>query len=297
MDAHVSLTFLSKRDKIKVNLKKEGLPVMLFADNDRRYLYARPPLVEAICQLRFPTILSIGAKEPAEFQEAIRAEYPRYAARSEYPMPKLTGVGTPQPFGAAAAPVTNYNFISQDGKWKINLTNNFIALSTIGYRQWEDFAQRLDVVLAHFIRIYQPAYFERIGLRYLNAFSRKAVGMEDLLWDDLIQSAYLGILGEPDVDEKTVSKCSLDVEMALEGGCRMKLHAGPGMLKKGPENAQGEVRFILDGDFSAAGNLPGEQVPNRAGHPARLGRAPVPGRHHPGAARRHGAHTAVSKEA
>lgn len=263
MDAHVSLTFLSKRDKIKVNLKKEGLPVMLFADNDRRYLYARPPLVEAICQLRFPTILSIGAKEPAEFQEAIRAEYPRYAARSEYPMPKLTGVGTPSPSVQPQPPVTNYNFISQDGKWKINLTNNFIALSTIGYRQWEDFAQRLDVVLAHFIRIYQPAYFERIGLRYLNAFSRKAVGMEDLLWDDLIQSAYLGILGEPDVDEKTVSKCSLDVEIALEGGCRMKLHAGPGMLKKGPENAQGEVRFILDGDFSAAGNLPGEQVPNQ----------------------------------
>lgn len=230
---------------------------MLFAANDTRYLYAKPPLVETICQLRFPTILSIGAKEPAEFQEAVRGEYPRYAARSEYPMPKVTGVGTPSPSVQPQPPVTNYNFISQDGKWKINLTNSFIALSTVSYRRWEDFAQRLDLVLAHFIRLYQPAYFERIGLRYLNAFSRKAVGMEDLLWDDLIQSAYLGILGEPDVDEKTVSKCSLDVEMALTDGCRMKLHAGPGMLKKGSENAQGEVRFILDGDFSAGGNLPG----------------------------------------
>jgi uncharacterized protein (TIGR04255 family) len=88
--------------------------------------------------------------------------------------------------------------------------------------------------------------------------------MEDLLWDDLIQSAYLGILGEPDVDETTVSKCSLDVEMELGDRCRMKLHAGPGMLKqntpKGPV-AQGETRFILDGDFSASGNLALEQVP------------------------------------
>lgn len=236
---------------------------MLFAANDHRYLYARSPLAEVICQLRFPTILSIGAKEPAEFQEAIRSEYPRYAARSEYPIPKLTGVGTPNPSVQPQPPVTNYNFVSQDGKWKVNLTNSFIALSSIGYRQWEDFAQRLDVVLAHFIRTYQPAFFERIGLRYVNAFSRKAVGMEDMLWDDLIQSAYLGILGEPDVDEKTVSKCSLDVEMALEGGCRMKLHAGPGMLKKGPQQAQGEVRFILDGDFSAAGNLPADQIPGQ----------------------------------
>ena len=56
---------------------------MLFADNDRRYLYTRSPLAEVICQLRFPTILSIGARETAEFQEAIRAEYHRYAARPE----------------------------------------------------------------------------------------------------------------------------------------------------------------------------------------------------------------------
>lgn len=236
---------------------------MLFAATDNRYLYARAPLAEVICQLRFPTILSIGAKEPAEFQDAIRSEYPRYGVRQEHPAPKLTGIGTPNPSVQQQPPVTNYNFISQDGKWKINLTNNFIALSTVGYTQWEHFAQRLDFILAQFIRIYQPAYFERIGLRYLNAFSRKAVGMEDMLWDDLIQSAYIGVLGEPDVDETTVTKNSLDVEMSLGGDCRMKLHAGPGMLKRGAQETQNEVRFILDGDFSSTGNLTGDQVPSR----------------------------------
>lgn len=236
---------------------------MLFASTDNRYLYARSPLAEVICQLRFPTILSIGAKEPAEFQDAIRSEYPRYGVRQEHPAPKLTGIGTANPSIQQQPPVTNYNFISQDGKWKINLTNNFIALSTVGYTQWEHFAQRLDFILAQFIRIYQPAYFERIGLRYLNAFSRKAVGMEDMLWDDLIQSAYIGVLGEPDVDETTVTKNSLDVEMSLSGDCRMKLHAGPGMLKRGPQETQKETRFILDGDFSAVGNLTGDQVPSR----------------------------------
>ncbi len=234
---------------------------MLFAPQDERCLYARSPLVEVICQLRFPAILSIGAKEPAEFQEAIRGEYPRYAARQEYPMPKVSGAGTPTPNLQPGVPVTNYNFISQDGKWKINLTNNFIALSTVGYTQWEDFAKRLDFILAQFIRVYRPAFFERIGLRYLNAFSRKALGMEDMLWDDMIQSHLLGILGEPDVDEKTVSKCSVDIELPLNNGCHMKLHAGPGMLKRGPQEAQNEVRFILDSDFSAAGNLTGDQVP------------------------------------
>lgn len=236
---------------------------MLFAETDHRYLYARAPLAEVICQLRFPTILSIGAREPAEFQDAIRADYPRYAARQEHPAPKLTGIGTAAPSLQQQPPVTNYNFISQDGKWKINLTNSFIALSTVGYTRWEDFAQRLDFVLAQFIRIYQPAFFERIGLRYVNAVSKKAVGMEDLLWDDLIQSPYIGILSEPDVDESAVHKCSMDVETGLGGGCRMKLHAGPGQLRRPGQEAHSETRFILDGDFSAAGNLTGDQIPAR----------------------------------
>lgn len=236
---------------------------MLFSSSEHRYLYTKPPLVEVICQLRFPTILTIGAKDPVEFQEAIRADYPRYAAKAEHPAPKLTGMGTANPTVQQQPPITNYNLVSGDGQWKINLTNTFIALSTVRYSQWEDFAARLDKVLAQFIPIYKPAYFERVGLRYVNAFSRKAVGMEGLLWDDLIQPALLGVLGEPDVDEKATTKNAVDVEMTLTDGCRMKLHAGPGLLKKGPKDAEGEVRFIVDGDFSATGNLPADQLPGR----------------------------------
>ena len=55
---------------------------MLFADY-QRYQYARSPLVEVICQLRFPPILSINTEEPAQFQEAVRRDFPRYAARKE----------------------------------------------------------------------------------------------------------------------------------------------------------------------------------------------------------------------
>ena len=37
---------------------------MLFSNNDR-YTYSSSPLIETICQLRFPTILSIGSTVPA----------------------------------------------------------------------------------------------------------------------------------------------------------------------------------------------------------------------------------------
>ena len=186
---------------------------MLFAPYER-YQYARAPLVEVICQLRFPTILSIGAKEPAEFQEAIRKDFPQYAARQEQLPPKVVKKGNATAL-EPQKPITNYNFISEDGRWKLNLTQGFIALSTLSYTRWEDFATRLDRPLAQFIQLYQPAFFERIGLRYVNAVSRQRLGLEGELWDDLIRSQYIGILGEPDVEESEIAKCSLDVETLL----------------------------------------------------------------------------------
>lgn len=229
---------------------------MLFAPYERLQ-YARSPLVEVICQLRFPTILSIGANEPAAFQEAVRKDFPRYAARQEQVPPKVVKKGNATAL-EPQKPITNYHFISEDGRWKINLTQNFIALSTLRYQRWEDFAQRLDRPLAQFIQIYNPTFFERVGLRYVNAFSRRFLGLEGTPWSDLIQPAFLGVMAEPDVDEAKIGSCSLNVSMALEDNCHMKVHAGPGLLGGGKKDP--EVKFILDNDFSSAGNIAPDQV-------------------------------------
>ena len=231
---------------------------MLFSDY-QRYQYARSPLMEVICQLRFPPILTINTKEPAEFQEAVRHDFPRYAVRQEQLPPKLVGAGTP---GAKLEPhgtVANHSFLSADGFWKLNLTKDFIALSTLHYTRWEDFALRLDKPLAQFIQVYEPAFFQRVGLRYVNAVSKSRLGLTDLLWDDLIRSPYLGILGEPDVDEAKVNRASVDTEITLEGGIRLKIHAGPGLLNGGKRDP--EPKFILDGDLSLSGNTPADKVP------------------------------------
>ena len=98
-------------------------------------IYAKRQLVEVICQLRFPTILSIDTREPADFQETVRAAFPRYQCQVE----KLPGVN-----GEPARTVNNHTFISEDGGYKLSLTKDFIALSTMRYTHWEDFAARLD---------------------------------------------------------------------------------------------------------------------------------------------------------
>ncbi len=233
---------------------------MLLADYER-CSFAQTPLVETICQIRFPSILSIGAKDPVEFQEAIRHEFPKYMVREERPAPRLINAGTPNQAVEQPPAIRNHNFVSEDGLWKINLTRDFIALSTLRYSSWEEFAQRLDKPLAQFIQIYAPAPFERIGLRYLNAFSRKRLGLEGTPWNDLLEPPVLGPLDEDDIVEASTTKCSVDLETSFVDGVRLKLHAGPGLLGDGKKDP--EVKFILDGDFSVLGNLTPDRVPEK----------------------------------
>ena len=213
-----------------------------------RCRYGTNQLVEVICQLRFPEILTISANPPAEFQDAIREEYPRFFRRQEAPLP-VAGMSNNQ------AANVNYQFSTADGVWRVNLTSRFISLSCTSYTCWEDFAAHLDKPLAAFISIYKPAYFERMGLRYVNAISRMELGLEGRRFAEMIEPCYLGPLAEPEISEINTSKCTIDLETAIRGGCRLKLHAGPGFVRKfGKEDK--EVKFILDLDLFMAGQMP-----------------------------------------
>lgn len=216
-----------------------------------RCRYSAHPIAEVICQFRFPEILAISEKPPVDFQEAIRADFPQFLRRQELPAPKLVPgnmtIQKPQP-------VTNYQFSSADGRWRVNLTSKFISLTCTRYTCWEDFAAHLDKPLAAFIQTYKPAYFERVGLRYLNFISRAALGLEGVPFRELIAPSYLGPLAEENVLESNATRCTLDCELTIRGGCRVKIHAGPGMVKRNGQEDK-EVKFIFDQDLYMPGQL------------------------------------------
>ena len=207
---------------------------------EKRCHYQNSALVEVICQFRFPRILSINANAPVYFQEKIRKYFPKFSVTTE----KHT-----QP------PINNYQFASQDGTWRINLTCDTIAFSTSCYSCWEDFAERLDGPLAEFIKHYAPAYFERVGLRYVNFFSRKKLGLVDALFSDMFASEYLGFLNQKSIPEKAINRNTVDADLDIGNGCRVQLHAGPGLVNI-HGNPSKEVHFVLDFDYYMQGNLP-----------------------------------------
>lgn len=220
---------------------------------EKRCRFGRHQLAEVICQLRFPEILTIGANMPVEFQEIIREDFPQFLRRQEMPAPKLTGIPGNMSLQNQAA-VTNYQFASADGVWRVNLTSKFISLTCTKYTCWEDFARMLDKPLAAFIKIYKPAYFERVGLRYLNFISRRDLDLEGVPYSELFAPCYLGPLMEEDVMESSAIRCSVDCELNVRGGCRAKIHAGPGLVKRGGKEDK-EVKFILDQDLYMPGQL------------------------------------------
>lgn len=207
---------------------------------EQRCVYRKNQLAEVICQLRFPEILSIETELPSRFQEAIREIFPVYACVKEGPVGKQNN---------------NYQFSTADKVWRVNLTSKFISLACRRYISWEEFARMLDKPLAAFIQIYKPAYFERIGLRYLNFISRKALDLDGVPFRDLIMPCYLGILSQDDVLENATIRSTVDADTALRGGCRCKIHAGPGNVKMNMQ-ADPEVKFILDLDLYIPGQVP-----------------------------------------
>ena len=225
----------------------------MFSDK-KRCIYQNNQIAEGICQLRFPEILKISVQPPVNFQEAIRDEFPQYSSRKEMPAPKLEGIPGNMTL-QKPEPTTNHQFISADGTWRVNLTSKFLSLATNQYSCWEDFARQLDKPLVAFIKTYQPAYFERIGLRYVNFFSRKALDLEGVPFRKLIQPSYLGPLMDEEISEPSTSQCSIDLDTAIRGGCRAKIHSGPGMVKKNGQMDH-ELKFVLDMDLYMPSRVP-----------------------------------------
>lgn len=217
-------------------------------DRSTRVVYKKNPLVEVILQIKFPTILSINAKDPADFQDAIRGEYPIYQLAIEQEQ-EIT-LPTSNPGSEMLLPSIvqkqqhkNHHFISEDGQYKVNLTSGFISLSTLNYTRWEEMLAHFETPLKKFIEIYHPPFFERIGLRYIDAFSRKQLNLETNEWRDLIQPTWLGAISS--INEGQVIGSGLDVEYYLDNGIsRVKVHAGLGNVNNNPETV-----FIVDSDF------------------------------------------------
>jgi uncharacterized protein (TIGR04255 family) len=207
-------------------------------------IYQRNPLVEVVCQLRFPPILKISHQEPVELQDEIRFQYPLFeTTQSEIPLEILKVV---QQFGLPLQTDTLYSFKSEDQRWTLSITKDFIALATSSYERYEQFRQRFEQALEIFERIYKPSFYKRIGLRYQDLIIRSKLGIEDKQWSDLIAKHLASELHDPELSS-SIESITKNLILKMETG-QINLNHGLVAVKESNEDA-GEIAYLFNTDF------------------------------------------------
>jgi uncharacterized protein (TIGR04255 family) len=219
----------------------------------KRVIYKKNPLVSVTCQLRFPCILSINENPPVAFQEQLRNKYPLYHEMAEtlqtlsFPL-----IPDKQHFNTTISDSwNNYAFSSDDNDWTINLTSTFLSLSTTKYQQWENFELRLLEVLSILNNIYNPIFFERIGLRYINVFRPSSLGLKNTAWNKLIHPFALGFLSCDNI-KNDVTSYNSTTELNIGNTATARIFTGLGYARKHNIQSQifdTELSFIVDSDL------------------------------------------------
>ena len=145
------------------------------------------PIVRVIAQIRFPPILSIRKEDSvADFQEALRADYP-HLQRNEV---RNIDIRPGQDPSMSEAIIWRLADQPEPATWRVSLGVDFIALETWRYSSRGDFLDRLRTVLATVENCFRPAEAQRVGLRYIDRLEGEATARIG----DLVRNNVLGIL-------------------------------------------------------------------------------------------------------
>jgi uncharacterized protein (TIGR04255 family) len=216
-----------------------------------RCVFENAPLVQVVCQLRFPTVLAIEASVPAAFQDRIRDMFPLYERSVANLLPQVPQIAQlpaeiVQMLGAAAA--VQHLFKTEDQTETLSLTTDAVSLTTTKYPRWPLFRRLLSEPLRALIEIYKPAFFTRIGLRYSNAIAPQNIGLGGMPWSALFRRELLGELSIPQFERSldAIATRVLRLRLPNSDGAVLFRH-GLGIVTGVPVSPQ--PSYVIDLDF------------------------------------------------
>jgi uncharacterized protein (TIGR04255 family) len=147
------------------------------------------PLVSVIAQVRFPRFLTVrNPDRVAPFQEAIRDQYPHLEQQNTI---MVVSGGAPSVASEPVA-VVHWRFADDAAsfKWRVSLSQDFIALETRAYESRQDFMERFETILQALGETLGPTHMTRFGMRYIDQIKGEALARIDTL----LRKEVLGVV-------------------------------------------------------------------------------------------------------
>ncbi len=162
---------------------------------------------------------------PRKLQKELRKEYPLYEVA------QAVSVG-PDGIGRER----RYLFKSRDSKWTASFKSSAIALETSHYTEFDEFAERLNRLLAKSQALIDSDFFTRVGLRYIDEIPIEDGEISGWVNDQLIAPLAQGVYG-------TIERSIQEV--------RGYASTGPYTFRHGivGRSASGHQVYTLDFDF------------------------------------------------
>ena len=218
----------SDENLMSATWKADGL-INTRSDNVNRF--SRNFLKQAVCELRFPTLMELGEQRPpASFVKALRKDYPHLDMNNEFKL----GIGSAQ------AGSSNIHILrSLKGNWSISLKENALTVETTNYTGFEHLRARILQAVEATKGFIDSDFFTRIGLRYINLLRSE---------NDDVTNWINPVLIEPIASEKFTGINDFGGRIQLlapDGGCIFQ--HGIQLTTAKPDNAP-DVEYMIDID-------------------------------------------------
>jgi uncharacterized protein (TIGR04255 family) len=232
----------------------------------RPYRMERPPLAQAVVQVRFPLVARASTLEGiAAFQERLRGSFPYLEQVQQHQLNVLLG-----PTGPSSSPATTMSTIwkfSNDQGWILALEAGSATLAVgAAYESVADLAERLSQVASALVDTLDVQRCDRIGVRYVDLMELDDPTGEDWRWTEWFRPELRGWLGNEILGEDTMLFAHL-TQSQLTSPPTGVFAGGPGpingIVRHGivppgtaipitplaPPLQLTETRFLLDQDF------------------------------------------------
>lgn len=154
---------------------------------------AAAPLDVVVCQLRYDNNLAVSETRVARaLHDGLGGRRGRYP-RVEQVQTQSVSVGLVEgaPQAISASPASGWRFSSADGTWIVSVLAEHVSVETTAYQTWADFRERLAEVLRLVAEHLDPAFEQRLGLRYIDRLVDKSVATPSD-WSRIVVGELLG---------------------------------------------------------------------------------------------------------